>query len=170
MLSPSARTQRNQFLSFTLAPIPFPLAGKGQDRGMNESRSRARQLCKNPTDAERLLWQKLRFWQVDPRKFRRQEPLGGYIVDFVCLERRLIVELDGGQHADRNAYDKKRDDWLRNQGFVILRFWNHDVLNNIDGIVEQILDTLKNTPDLNPSPQGGRRLRRRKSGSSSVIL
>ena len=137
---------------------------------MDQSRSRARQLRKNPTDAERLLWQKLRFWQVDGRKFRRQQPLGGYIVDFVCLERRLIVELDGGQHADRNAYDKKRDDWLRNQGFVILRFWNHDVLNNIDGVVEQILDTLKNTPYLNPSPQGGRRLRRRKSGSSSVIL
>ena len=113
---------------------------------MDQSRSRARQLRKNPTDAERLLWQKLRFWQVDGRKFRRQQPLGGYIVDFVCLERRLIVELDGGQHADRNAYDKKRDDWLRNQGFVILRFWNHDVLNNIDGVVEQILDTLKNTP------------------------
>lgn len=137
---------------------------------MDQSRSRARQLRKNPTDAERLLWQKLRFWQVDGRKLRRQQPLGGYIVDFVCLERRLIVELDGGQHADRNAYDKKRDDWLRNQGFVILRFWNHDVLNNIDGVVEQILDTLKNTPYLNPSPQGGRRLRRRKSGSSSVIL
>ena len=113
---------------------------------MDQSRARARQLRKNPTDAERLLWQKLRFWQVDGRKFRRQQPLGGYIVDFVCLERRLIVELDGGQHADRNAYDKKRDDWLRNQGFVILRFWNHDVLNNIDGVVEQILDTLKNTP------------------------
>ena len=124
---------------------------------MDQSRSRARQLRKNPTDAERLLWQKLRFWQVDGRKFRRQQPLGGYIVDFVCLERRLIVELDGGQHADRNAYDKKRDDWLRSQGFVILRFWNHDVLNNIDGVMEQILDSLKNTPDLNPSPQGGRR-------------
>ena len=137
---------------------------------MDQSRSRARQLRKNPTDAERLLWQKLRFWQVDGRKFRRQQPLGGYIVDFVCLERRLIVELDGGQHADRNAYDKKRDDWLRNQGFVILRFWNHDVLNNIDGVMEQILDSLKNTPYLNPSPQGGRRLRRRKSGASSVIL
>ena len=137
---------------------------------MDQSRSRARQLRKNPTDAERLLWQKLRFWQVDGRKFRRQQPLGGYIVDFVCLERRLIVELDGGQHADRNAYDKKRDDWLRSQGFVILRFWNHDVLNNIDGVMDQILDSLKNTPYLKPSPQGGRRLRRRKSGSSSVIL
>jgi very-short-patch-repair endonuclease len=61
---------------------------------MDQSRSRARQLRKNPTDAERLLWQKLRFWQVDGRKLRRQQPLGGYIVDFVCLERRLIVELD----------------------------------------------------------------------------
>ena len=170
MLSPSARTQRNQFLSFTLAPIPFPLAGKGQDRGYGSKPLTSQTIAQKSNRRGAIALAKTSLLAVDGRKFRRQQPLGGYIVDFVCLERRLIVELDGGQHADRNAYDKKRDDWLRNQGFVILRFWNHDVLNNIDGVVKQILDTLKNTPYLNPSPQGGRRLRRRKSGSSSVIL
>ena len=72
---------------------------------MNESRTRARQMRKNPTDAERLLWQKLRFWQVDGCKFRRQQPLGNFIVDFVCLEKRMIIEVDVGQHAEDANYD-----------------------------------------------------------------
>ncbi|HEY3167355.1 MAG TPA: endonuclease domain-containing protein, partial [Candidatus Binatia bacterium] len=67
---------------------------------MNTNRTRARQMRKNPTEAERLLWRRLRFWQVDGFKFRRQQPLGNYIVDFVCLEKRLIIEIDGGQHAE----------------------------------------------------------------------
>jgi very-short-patch-repair endonuclease len=67
---------------------------------MNQARSRARELRRNLTDAERLLWQRLRYWQVDACKFRRQQPLGRYIVDFVCLQKRLIVELDGGQHLN----------------------------------------------------------------------
>ena len=121
------------------------------------NRSRARQLRKNPTDAERLIWQKLRFWQVDGCKFRRQQPLGRYIVDFVCLQKRLIIELDGGQHAERVDYDKQRDAWLHDQGFVVLRFWDNDVFKNIDGIMEMIGKNLQSTPYLNPSPQGGRR-------------
>ncbi len=69
-------------------------------------------------------------------KFRRQEPVGNYIVDFICFDRRIIVEIDGGQHArDENINkDKERDEWLRNQGFKVLRFWNNDVLNNINGV------------------------------------
>ena len=121
---------------------------------MNQSRSRARQLRKNPTDAERLLWQKLRLWQVDGCKFRRQQPLGPYIVDFVCLQKRLIVELDGGQHAQQKDYDKGRDGWLVGQGFLVLRFWNNDALKNIDGLMEVIAKELKSTPYLSPSPQG----------------
>ena len=124
---------------------------------MNQSRSRARQLRKNPTDAERLLWQKLRLCQVDGCKFRRQQPLGPYIVDFVCLQKRLIVELDGGQHAQQKDYDKGRDGWLVGQGFLVLRFWNNDALKNIDGLMEVIAKELKSTPYLSPSPQGGRR-------------
>ena len=123
---------------------------------MNPTRSRARQLRRNPTDVERLLWQRLRFWQVDDYKFRRQQPLGNYIVDFVCLQKKLIVELDGGQHADQMNYDTERDVWLRHQGFTILRFWNNDVLKNIDGVMETIVKGLQSTPYLNPSPQGGR--------------
>jgi very-short-patch-repair endonuclease len=131
-------------------------------------RSRARQLRRNPTDAERLLWQKLRFWQVDGCKFRRQQPLGRYIVDFVCLQKRLIIELDGGQHAQQTDYDKDRDGWLRDQGFVVLRFWNNHVLNNSDGIMEVIVKNLKDTPCLSPSPQGGRR-RSKKSKHSAQL-
>ena len=124
---------------------------------MDLIRSRARALRKNPTETERVLWVELRYWQVDGYKFRRQQPLGQYIVDFVCLEKKLIVELDGGQHAEQLEYDSVRDAWLRAQGFRILRFWNNDVLQNINGVKDAILSELESTPFLNPSPQGGRR-------------
>jgi very-short-patch-repair endonuclease len=137
---------------------------------MDSHRARARQLRRNPTDAERLLWRKLRFWQVDGLKFRRQQPLGPYIVDFVCLEKRLVIEVDGGQHAENANYDTERDAWLRAQDFVVLRFWNNDVLKNIDSVVEQVIKTLKSTPYLNPSPQGGRRKMSKRRGSSRVLL
>ena len=120
---------------------------------MSQTRERARQLRKNATDAERLLWRKLRFWQVDGLKFRRQQPVGRYIVDFICLEKRLVIEVDGGQHSEQVAYDVERDIWLRDQGFNVLRFWNHDVLKNIDGVVDVVVQALRNTPFLNPSPQ-----------------
>lgn len=135
---------------------------------MDHSRLRARQLRKNPTDAERLLWRKLRFWQIDGYKFRRQQPLGKYIVDFVCLERRLIIELDGGQHAEQSHKDKQRDDWLRDQKFIVLRFWNNEVVKNIDGVLEVIAKNLQNTPFLIPSPQGGRRLRKQKDAARLI--
>jgi very-short-patch-repair endonuclease len=81
---------------------------------------------------------------------------GNYIVDFVCLQKRLIIEVDGGQHAPELNHDAERDAWLRAQGFSILKFWNNDVLKNIDGVVEMIVKSLQSTPYLNPSPQGGR--------------
>jgi very-short-patch-repair endonuclease len=124
---------------------------------MDPKQSRARQLRRNPTDVELLLWQRLRFWQVDGCKFRRQQPLGHYIVDFVCLHKRFIIELDGGQHAQEANYDAARDAWLREQGFIILRFWNNDVLKNIDGVMEMIVKGLQGAPYLNPSPRGGRK-------------
>jgi very-short-patch-repair endonuclease len=95
---------------------------------MNTNRTRARALRNNPTEIEKLLWRRLRMWQLDGYKFRRQQPLGNYIVDFVCLEKRLIVELDGGQHAEQSDYDARRDAWLSQQDFSVLRFWNNDVL------------------------------------------
>ena len=127
---------------------------------MDRIRLRARALRHNATDAEKLLWHRIRMWQVESCKFRRQQPLGTYIVDFVCLEKRIVVELDGGQHAEQNEYDSKRDAWLRDQGFTVLRFWNHDVLQKIESVADKIYQTVKSTPFLSPSPQGGRRRKR----------
>jgi very-short-patch-repair endonuclease len=121
---------------------------------MDRGRLRARHLRRNPTNVERLLWQRLRFWQVEGYKFRRQQPLGKYIVDFVCLKRRLIIELDGGQHAENSQYDKERDVWLRDQGFVVLRLWNNEVLSNIDGVIQVIVKELQSTPLPQSFPAG----------------
>ena len=92
---------------------------------------------------------------IDDRIVRKL--VGRYIVDFVCLEKRVVVELDGGQHAEQSANDMRRDEWLREQGFIVLRFWNHEVVQNIDDVTEKIFQTVKSTPFLSPSPQGGRK-------------
>ncbi len=108
----------------------------------------------NQTDTERRLWYHLRAHRFMGLKFKRQKPMGRYIVDFVCLERRLIIELDGGQHADREAYDQHRDAWLRSQGYTVLRFWNNDVMQQLEGVLEQIGRTLSPGPSraLSPTP------------------
>ena len=85
-------------------------------------------------------------------KFKRQKPMGRYIVDFVCLERCLIIELDGGQHAEQVTYDRHRDAWLRSEGYTVLRFWNNDVMQQLEGVLEQIRCAL--SPG--PSPTSGR--------------
>lgn len=107
-------------------------------------RQHARDLRKNSTDAEKHLWYNLRANRLG-FKFKRQVPMGTYIVDFVCLEKRLIIELDGGQHLDRQAYDLKRTDWLQSQGFKVMRFWNHDVLQQTTSVLEVILQVLRPT-------------------------
>ena len=106
----------------------------------------ARELRKNMTDAERHLWQKLRGRQLAGIKFRRQHPIGPYIADFASLEIRLIIELDGGQHAQQQQYDQQRSAFLQNQGYRILRFWNHDVLQNTDGVLQEIIKHIQNPP------------------------
>jgi adenine-specific DNA-methyltransferase len=106
-------------------------------------RAHARQLRQNPTEAERCLWHHLRLRQLGAYRFRRQQPLGPYIVDFVCFEKHLIVELDGGQHSDRVAQDAKRAAWLTAQGFHVLRFWNHEVLRDIEAVKTTILQALQ---------------------------
>jgi very-short-patch-repair endonuclease len=105
-------------------------------------RSRAQHLRKNSTDAERMLWQHLRLRQLGGYKFRRQHPLERYIVDFICLEKRLVIEIDGGQHNVRGAYDAERTAWLESQGFRVLRFWNSQVLKEIEAVKEVIWRTL----------------------------
>jgi very-short-patch-repair endonuclease len=106
------------------------------------NRSRPKELRNNPTEAERILWQHLRLRQLGGHKFRRQQPLGEFIVDFVCLEKRLVVEVDGGQHSSKVAYDEQRTAWLEQQGFRVLRFWNNEVLQNIEGVGEAIWQAL----------------------------
>jgi very-short-patch-repair endonuclease len=109
----------------------------------------ARTMRATPTDAEHRLWQHLRAGRLPDFKFRRQQPLGNFIVDFVCLEARLIVELDGGLH-NGSASDIAYDTWLTSQGFVVLRFWNNEVFENLEGVVERILVQLQQP---HPSPQ-----------------
>ena len=104
--------------------------------------SRARLLRRNPTDAERALWKHLRFRQINGCKIRRQQPIGHYIVDFVCLEKRLVIELDGGHHSQQVEYDLARSTWLEEQGFKVLRFWNNQVLNEIEAVKSAILSSL----------------------------
>ncbi len=103
---------------------------------------RARRLRRNSTDAERKLWQRLRSRSIVGFKFARQEPIGLYVVDFICRERRLIVEVDGSQHADSKR-DLVRDRWLTEHNYRVLRFWNNDVMSNTDGVLETIASALK---------------------------
>ncbi|MGZ8184209.1 MAG: DUF559 domain-containing protein [Methylobacter sp.] len=117
--------------------------------------SNARELRKNATDCERLLWQHLRAHRLQGFKFKRQQPLGLYIVDFVCFEARLIIEADGGHHADQSEYDTRRDGWLRSQGFTVLRFWNNEILTNIAGVLERIVEGCQNSPSPQPLPRRG---------------
>ena len=90
------------------------------------------------TDAERKLWYHVRGARLQGFTFRRQVPLGKYVVDFLCERQRLVVELDGGQHADRLEHDESRTQWLGAQGYSVVRFWNNDVLANIEGVLEVI--------------------------------
>jgi very-short-patch-repair endonuclease len=112
----------------------------------------ARRLRKTQTDVEAHLWQQLRNRYFARYKFRRQHKIDRYIVDFVCLRRRLIVELDGSQHIEQKEYDAQRTAYLNLQGFHVLRFWNHDVLENIDGVLEEIHRTLLLDPHPVPLP------------------
>lgn len=102
------------------------------------STSRSRTLRSNMTDVERKLWKRLRAGQIHGAHFRRQSAIGDYIADFARFEPRIVVELDGGQHAEQAMYDATRTAWLESRGFAVLRFWNNEVLENLDGIVEAI--------------------------------
>jgi very-short-patch-repair endonuclease len=113
----------------------------------------SRTLRQRQTHAERFLWAKLRNRQLKGVKFRRQQPLGPYIVDFISFEKKIIVEVDGGQHNTPSPYpspvegegktrDRERDAWLKERGYLVLRFWNNDLLANMDGVLEKIVENL----------------------------
>ena len=112
----------------------------------------ARKLRQEQTDAERLLWSRLRRKYVSRVKFRRQEPIGPYVVDFVSFEKRLVVEVDGGHHNDEavRLKDEERTRWLAAEGFRLLRFWNNEVLTNVDAVLEVIHRAV--SEGVSPSP------------------
>ncbi|HEX9024438.1 MAG TPA: endonuclease domain-containing protein [Geobacteraceae bacterium] len=112
----------------------------------------AKELRKRMTDAESILWKRLKAKQLDGLKFRRQEQLGRFIVDFVCFEKGIIIEADGGQHAVEMEKDEERTQWLNSQGYTVLRFWNNDILSNTDGVMEAIKSACSQAPSPRPSP------------------
>jgi very-short-patch-repair endonuclease len=116
----------------------------------------ARQLRNQATDAEKHLWQYLRRRHLASHRFRRQFPIGGYIADFACLEAKLVIELDGGEHADRRAYDERRDRRLEAEGFRVLRFWDNQVFQETQAVLEEILRALESVcPHPGLPPQAG---------------
>ena len=127
---------------------------------MKTSPAIARKLRRKQTDAERKLWFLLRDRRLGGWKFRRQFPIDRFVVDFFCVDAHLIIELDGGQHALRVDADANRTRILEAMGYLVLRFWNNDVMQNIDGVVEEIVAALERhrsePPHPNPLPSGER--------------
>lgn len=121
--------------------FPLPL---GEDLGEGVSKNRltqlARKLRQDATEAEKILWYHLRAKQLDNLKFRRQQPIGNYIVDFICFEKKLIIEVDGGQHAENYISERKRTKWFHDKEYRIIRFWNNEVLQNCQSVLEEILN------------------------------
>jgi very-short-patch-repair endonuclease len=128
-----------------------------RDRAMDPpQRTFARSMRANPTDAERVLWQRLRKQTaMADAHFRRQVQLGRFIADFVSHRFKLIIEVDGGQHFERAASDAVRTKFFEGQGYRVLRYWNSEVLSNIDGVLEDVQRSIALTPTPDPSPQGG---------------
>ena len=146
---------------------PLPQAGEGNNNPVGKSPSpacgrgvgervlltRAKKLRSHQTEAEQRLWFHLRAQRFMGLKFKRQKPVGPFIVDFICLELGLIIEADGGQHGDKR--DQRRNDWLMRQGFTVLHFWNNDILQRTESVLEQIWQVAL-TLSPTPSPASGR--------------
>ena len=111
----------------------------------------ARALRIDMTNAERMLWQAMRNRQLCDARFRRQHPVGKYIADFACPDRKLIVELDGGQHQEQAVYDEARTGFLQAQGWRVLRFWNNEVMENLEGVLAKVVEHLTSSPPSQPS-------------------
>jgi very-short-patch-repair endonuclease len=138
-----------------------PMRSMGGRGGTDMSLDRARELRRNQTDAEKRLWGLLRANRLG-WKFKRQQPLGPFIADFICFEAWLVIEADGGQHGGCRS-DEARDAWMQQRGYRVLRFWNNEVLGNLDGVAERICQALAVTPPSpRPSPARG-------EGASTVL-
>jgi very-short-patch-repair endonuclease len=136
---------------------PSPLEGEGgakrRVRGYSKGTlRRAKGLRRELTDAEKKLWRMLRSRQLNAAKFRRQQPIGRFIADFVCHEARLVVEADGGQHAE-NANDRRRTEFLNSRGYRVLRFWNMDILGNPEGVFQLIAEALETPHPAQAAPE-----------------
>ncbi len=103
---------------------------------------RAKNMRADPTDAEKLLWEKLRAKRLNGHKFRRQMPIDSFIVDFACFKSKLVIELDGGQHDEQSSYDEFRTAVINQEGYRVIRFWNDVVFENTDGVLSTILSNL----------------------------
>jgi len=125
---------------------------QGKFRTQRSLTYRARDLRKRQTDAEQRLWFYLRGGRFMGIKFKRQKPMGNYIVDFVAPSHKLIIELDGGQHAEQQEYDRSRDAWLRSQGYAVVRFWNHQVLTETQAVLEVVRQKIQTLSALSPDP------------------
>ena len=117
------------------------------------TRQAARALRKRMTDAERLLWRHLRNRELGGWKFKRQYPMGPYIVDFICVDRNVVIEVDGGQHAENEDSDLQRSIFLNKMGYRVFRFWNNQVLQETEAVLEGIFAILANGKQNSPSPQ-----------------
>ena len=130
--------------------------GRGEGDLVNKLNRFAKNLRTQSTDTEKLLWRHLRAKQFEGLKFRRQQPIGRYIVDFVCFEKKIVIECDGGQHSLDRRKDQKRDRWFREQGFRVLRFWDNEVLQNIEEVLRVIQSECRDHPPLlSPPIEGG---------------
>jgi very-short-patch-repair endonuclease len=133
-----------------------PLSRRERDRERESTclLARARTLRRQSSDAESVLWRHLRARRLMGYKFRRQVVIEPYIVDFVCLEAGLIIEADGGQHSAQQSYDAMRTIRLESMGYRVMRFWNHEVMGELQGVLDQIRAALIEAPSPQPSPGG----------------
>ena len=141
----------------TEANVSYPLSRVRERVGVRaDAKGKARELRAQMTDAESLLWQQLRGRRFQGFKFRRQRPLGPYILDFVCLDAGLVIEIDGGQHAEQQAYDQARTALIESHNLAVIRFWNHEVMNDTAAVLEKIWQTLQTlTPTLSRQRERG---------------
>jgi very-short-patch-repair endonuclease len=116
-------------------------------RTTSETLARARRLRRDMTEAEKKLWYRIRQGQLDGYQFRKQVPLDPYILDFACLRKKLALEVDGSQHAEISAAEVRRNRFLRDEGFTVIRYWNTEVMRNIDGVLMDLLAKLRALPD-----------------------